>query len=95
MKTDLIVKDDFYNLIYNVSIGAVEKNYFILELNLLCGYDYINRDENDIQGYIASDNFSNDVQYYEHVCYFLEESVKECLEDNGYTILEKLPKIHI
>ena len=95
MKTDLIVKDNFNNSIYSVSIGAIEKNYFILELNLLCGYDYINRDENDIQGYISSDNFSNDVQYYEHVCYFLDESVKECLEENGYTILKNLPKIHI
>lgn len=93
MNTELIVKDS-NNLIYDVSIGAIEKNYFILELNLLCGYDYINRDENDIQGYISSNNFTDDVQCYEHVCYFLDESVKECLEENGYILLKKIPKIH-
>lgn len=87
------------NLIYEVNYSRaniLSSNSYCLgyDLNLVCGYDYINPDENDIQGYVNKDRFTDNVQFETLIFYPLEESLKECLEENGYAIIEKLPKIY-
>ena len=93
-KSLYVINDD--RLIYKVNEYDVYDGYISLNYNLelVAGYDYINPDENDIQGYVEAINFIEDVQLESVVQYFLEEGLKECLIDNGFEILDKLPKIH-
>ena len=82
------------NFIYEVKINRMEENYFILGLELVAGWDYVDRDNSDTQGYIKAENFNEDIQCDTIVCYFWEESIKDRLLEDGYTIVEKLPKIY-
>lgn len=88
----IYVKNDD-KLVYKVESVEIYDNYNSLRLNLklVCGWDYVNPDYNDVQGWCPADRFIEDVQSEMEICYFLKESVKECLEDNGYEILEKNP----
>lgn len=84
------------NLIYEVvSMDAFSGTDSIhLNLELLGGYDYIDVDYSDVQGYVSKENFTEDLHTTTEVFYFMQESMVECLEENGYTILNKLPVIH-
>lgn len=82
------------NLIYEVKIGTMWDKSLDIKLNLICGWDYINPDCNDIQGYVPNNRFVEDVQTETEVCYYYEEGIKNCLIENGYEIIEKLPKIY-
>lgn len=84
------------NLIYETeSIETYDcQNYFTINLVLVAGYDYINADYTDAQGYVSAKNFIDDVQTETETYYYIEESIVECLESNGYEILKKLPTIH-
>jgi hypothetical protein len=88
----IYVKNDD-KLVYKVISMEIYDGYNSLRLNLklVCGWDYINPDENDVQGWCKAENFNEDVQDEQEICYIMEESVKECLEANGYEILEKCP----
>lgn len=70
------------------------QSYLTVNLVLIAGYDYINSDENDIQGYVTASNFVESVQDETVIQYYIVESMKQCLVDNGYEILDKLPVIH-
>ncbi len=70
------------------------QSYLTVNLELVAGYDYINPDDNNIQGYVSASNFVDEVQTETVVQYYMEESTKQCLIDNGYEILETLPTIH-
>ena len=83
------------NGIYKISDIKLEtSDYGIIYLNLVCGYDYINPDVNDIQGYVQADRFIDDIQTEMHSWYYLTESLNQCLIENGFEILEKIPIIH-
>lgn len=92
---EIYVKND-NNMIYVVSSIEMFDNhkYMIIHLSLVCGWDYINPDYNNQQGYVKASNFICDVQTEMFSFYFLEESLTECLESNGYNIIEKLPFIN-
>lgn len=77
------------NLIYCLEYFEVydKSNNFILNLNLVAGWDYINPDISNEQGYVPANRFVEDVQLESITCYFLTEGINECLEDNGYEIL--------
>lgn len=83
------------NLIYQVkSVNMYDNtNYLTVDLELVAGYDYVNPDHSDKQGYVSAERFVESVQNESVVVYFLEESVKEVLEAN-YEILEKLPFVN-
>lgn len=53
------------------------------QLELVCGWKH-----NEWQ---PAEEFSEDVQTETVIQYFFEESLKECLESNSYTILEGNP----
>lgn len=65
-------------------------NYILIELELVAGWDYVNPDYNDVQGYVPADRFVEDIQYEYVTQYFLEEGTKEALEQNGYKVLENI-----
>lgn len=61
-----------------------------IHLELVAGWDYVNPDENDVQGWCPADRFVEDVQTEIVAQYFLVEGMKEALEENDYTILDKI-----
>lgn len=81
-------------LIYEVTVGNKYDDIMELNLTLIGGWDYIDPDFSDTQGYVSSKHFIEDVQHEYCGCSYWNESIKECLKDNGYEILESLPKIN-
>lgn len=75
-------------LVYQVSNIELNKgtDYLSIELKLVAGWDYIG--DSNTQGWAAADNFVEDVQYESIIQYFLKEGLIECLEGNGYTVVE-------
>lgn len=63
-------------------------------LELIAGYDYIDPDNSDRQGYVTADNFIANVQTDIIIVYPLEQTLTEELKDNGYTVIKQLPVIH-
>lgn len=61
-----------------------------IHLELVAGWDYVNPDENDVQGWCPANRFVEDVQWEMVFQYFLVEGMKEALQENGYTILDKI-----
>ena len=60
-----------------------------IHLELVAGWDYVNPDYNDIQGWCPADRFIEDIQSETIAQYFLVEGMKEALEENDYTILKE------
>lgn len=84
------------NLVYVVESVTSYNNgcdYMQINLKLVAGLDYINPDESDVQGWCSADNFVDEVQDEYVTQYFVTESMIECLEENGYTIMEHAPNI--
>lgn len=86
------VENEEDKLIYKV--GSYETyadcNYLRINLELVAGWDYVNPDENDIQGWCPADKFVEDVQTETVIQYFLQEGMKEALEANDYKVLENI-----
>lgn len=61
---------------------------FTYDLDLVAGYDYINTDENNIQGFVTANNFIDDVQWDTLTVYPLSESLGERLKEQGYTVIK-------
>ena len=61
-----------------------------IHLELVAGWDYVNPDENDIQGWCPADRFIEEVQSEMVAQYFLVEGMREALEANDCTILENI-----
>lgn len=61
---------------------------FHINLILVAGFDYINPDESDVQGYVSAENFVEDVQDTFETWYIFAEGMEEALKANGYTILD-------
>ena len=79
-------------LIYKVSSMEMYDGYNSLRLNLelILGWDYIHPDVNNVQGWCKADRFNDEVQSAQEICYIMEESITECLEANGYEIIENI-----
>lgn len=79
-------------LVYKVSEFEVYDNYeaIHIHLELVAGWDYVNPDENDVQGWCSADRFVDDVQTEIVSQYFFVEGMKEALEANDYTVLEEI-----
>jgi hypothetical protein len=80
-------------LIYEVTKVRVhdQRNLSLTyDLELICGYDYVNPDESDIQGWVSPNNFVEDVQDDTILVYF-DESLKDRLIEEGFSIRETLP----
>ena len=103
MENILYVKNES-KMIYKVTIGEdyytrrnsnINSNtYFTVDLELVAGIDYINPDTSDQQGYVKANKFTDEVQYESFTVYPLDETIKQRLEDEGYTIISELPTIN-
>ena len=60
-----------------------------LEIYLMAGWDYIDPDTSDQQGWVLPNRFIDDSRYHTIPCYIEEESIKEALEENGFKIIDK------
>ena len=91
--------NDFYvendeRLIYQLKDIELQTNglaYFYF--SLVCGYDYINPDENNVQGYVDKSNFIEEVQGEIVSCDIMNESLIEAINNDGFKKIDKLPKI--
>ena len=71
-----------------------KNSYMVVKLDLVCGSDWVEVNEyGGRMGWIPAENFVDEVQFEQVVCYFYTESVLSALEENGYTEVKKLPKI--
>lgn len=86
------VVNEAEKLVYKV--GEYETFYghdaIHIHLELVAGWDYVNPDENDVQGWCPADRFVEDVQEEMVFQYFLVEGMKEALKANDYTVLEEI-----
>lgn len=60
---------------------------FTYDLDLVAGYDYINTDESNAQGFIPANNFIDEVQWDIINVYPIQESLGERLEEEGYKVI--------
>lgn len=86
------VVDEDRKLVYEVGEFETYSNtdYMTINLELVAGWDYVNPDYTDIQGWCPADRFVEDIQYEFINQYFLKEGMEEALVENGYTILEEI-----
>ena len=86
------VMNEAEKLVYKVSEYETfyDCSYLQINLELVAGWDYVNPDYNDVQGWCPADRFVEDVQFEMVSQYFLQEGMKEALEANDYTILEEI-----
>ena len=83
-------------MIYRLSDFEAQGNGIAyLNLELECGYDYINPDNSSAQGYVNKDNFIEETHHEMVSCDLFAESFVEALKSDGYHALETLPKIFI
>lgn len=77
-------------LVYKVGKFETYSNHEAIHicLELVAGWDYVNPDENDNQGWVPADRFVEDIQIDYINQYFLKEGMEEALEANGYTIMK-------
>lgn len=86
----IYVRTEDRNFIYKiVSVEELGSMTHCLryEMELVAGYDYIEPDYNNRQGYITPNMFTESVQYESISVYPLEESLKESLESDGYEVI--------
>lgn len=86
------VMDEDEKLVYKVGEYETYYDYDALHihLELVAGWDYVNPDENDEQGWCPAERFVEDIQHETVAQYFLKEGMEEALEDNGYVIMKKI-----
>lgn len=82
------------HLIYKLKdIELMENGLAYLYLDLVCGYDYVDPDNSDKQGYVDKSKFVEEVQHEIVSCDILAESMVEALKNDGFDILKALPKV--
>lgn len=87
------VKQD--GMIYKIEEIEMRKDGWLnITLELVCGYDYIDVDGSNAQGFVGKDNFVEEAEFEYISCDIMNESITAALEYNGYKIIEKLPTIH-
>lgn len=77
----LIYKVESYRQLDSSEIG------YVYNLELVAGYDYINPDYSDMQGYVSKENFVEDIHLEQITFYPMSETLTEALEDNGYKVI--------
>lgn len=81
------------NVIYKVKVDSINDKDLLITLILtpIASVDYIDIDNNDMQGYT---DINNNTIEAELVTVLNDESIKERLLEENYIMLNKLPKIH-
>lgn len=83
------------HLIYELKdIELKENGLAYLYLDLVCGYDYVDPDNSNKQGYVDKNNFVEEVQHEIVSCDVIKESLKQAFNNDGYNVIKELPKIY-
>lgn len=85
-------------LVYKISfVRELDSNELahLYEAELVGGWEYINPDENNVQGYVSPNMFIESVQYEQFTHYPLSETLEEALADNDMKVIDiSTIKIH-
>lgn len=86
----MFLVQDEDKLVYKVEMKVQQESemYYHLNLELVCGWDYVNPDESDVQGYVGAENFVDYIQYHSYTFYPMLESGLERLEEEGFKKVE-------
>ncbi|AIF72148.1 hypothetical protein LD11_gp272 [Bacillus phage Riley] len=76
-----IYKVESYRQLESSEIG------FLYNLELVAGYDYINPDYSNVQGYVSKENFVENIHLEQITFYPMSETLAEALDDNGYKVI--------
>lgn len=77
-------------MIYKIeSVREIDGNEYglVYTLELVAGYDYIDTDYSDKQGFVSAEGFVDDVQVDWITVYPLSESLGERLKEQDYTVI--------
>ena len=88
------VKHTEDRMIYELHKELRVDGWIDLTLELVCGWDYIDADWSDEQGYVGKDFFVEEAEYEFLSCDIMNESILQVLTENGLKVIEKLPTIH-
>lgn len=81
-------------MIYQLTdIELKENGLAYLYLELVCGYDYINPDNSNIQGYVDKSKFSDDIQHEIVSCDILAESMIQALNNDDFYVLKDVKNV--
>ena len=68
--------------------SEVCNSYIVWTLIPIAIYDYVNPDYSDQQGWLQDIPYTGELDYEEIVQYVCQESLKEALEDSGYSFID-------
>ena len=84
----VINEDKFiYKVVSYKEIGSAS-HCLEYELELVAGWEYINPDYNNVQGYVEAGAFVEEIQYHSFTVYPLQESLGERLEEEGFKVID-------
>lgn len=81
-------------MIYKLQTEMRADGWLDLTLELVCGWDYIDADESDAQGFVGKEYFVEEAEFEYLSCDIMNESIMQVLNENGLKVIEKLPTIH-
>lgn len=82
------------SMIYKIAeLEMRSDNWLNITLELVCGWDYIDADGSDAQGFVGKEHFVEESQYEYLSCDIMNESIMQVLKDNGYKTIKNLPTI--
>lgn len=81
-------------MIYKLQKEMRADGWLDLTLELVCGWDYIDADESDAQGFVGKEYFVEEAEFEYLSCDIMNESIMQVLNENGLKVIEKLPTIH-
>ena len=82
-------------LVYQLKdIELMENGLAYLYLDLVCGYDYVDPDNSNEQGYVDKSKFVEEAQHEIVSCDVMAESLVEAFKNDGYHIIDALPKVY-
>lgn len=90
MNCEIYVMNDNKMIYKIVSFREADSNEYCLiyNLELVAGYDYIDIDNSDRQGFVSNDGFVDSVQSDCFTVYPINESLEYTLSEYGYKIID-------
>lgn len=84
-----------HSMIYKVAeLKMRTDNWIDITLELVCGWDYIDADGSNAQGFVGKENFVEEAEFEYLSCDIMNESIMQVLKENGYKKINNLPTIH-
>ena len=82
----MIEKRSIYKVVNYRQVDSKEHG-LVYMLELVAGYDYINPDYSDVQGFVSKEGFEEAVQWYSFTVYPLDETLRGRLAEEGFKVI--------